>query len=175
MEKKLDSQLIYDGKIIKLYKDDVSYDIKDYNVSVNVSREVTINAKNGYKYALIILFITAMFTDDKFSGSKDNGYGSFRVGSMDYDGLCSINSSLSDAESVGIIPLIPIKGNLPDYAICSGCSRSLIQYQRKMMRQGKEPSNLYRSILYSKIRCQDMFTEKSSMTGRIASLPTRTT
>lgn len=102
------------AEIIKLYKDDVSYDIKDYNVSVNVSREVTINAKNGYKYALIILFITAMFTDDKFSGSKDNGYGSFRVGSMDYDGLCSINSSLSDAESVGIIPLIPIKGNLPD-------------------------------------------------------------
>lgn len=102
------------AEIINLYKDDVSYDIKDSNVSVNVSRKVTINAKNGYKYAFIILFITAIFTDDKFSGSKDSGHGAFYISSLDYDGLCSIDSSLSDIESVAMVPLIPIKGNLPD-------------------------------------------------------------
>lgn len=85
---------------------------KDLSISATMD-QFEIETKEGYKYAFVLICETP-YSEDIFANSIDNTHGAFHISSLDYDGLCSINSSLSDAESVAIIPLIPIKGNLPD-------------------------------------------------------------
>ena len=85
---------------------------KDLSISTTMD-QFEIEPKEGYKYAFVLICETP-YSEDIFANSIDNTHGAFRISSLDYDGLCSINSSLSEAQSVGIIPFIPIKGNLPD-------------------------------------------------------------
>lgn len=104
-----------DGKGIGIVKKTVgmTYQVgKDLSISTTMD-QFEIEPKEGYKYAFVLICETP-YSEDIFANSIDNTHGAFRISSLDYDGLCSINSSLSEAESVGIIPLIPIKGNLPD-------------------------------------------------------------
>lgn len=85
---------------------------KELSISTTMD-QFEIEPKEGYKYAFVLICETP-YLEDIFANSIDNTHGAFRISSLDYDGLCSINSSLSEAQSVGIIPVIPIKGNLPD-------------------------------------------------------------
>ena len=92
--------------------------VMTYQVGKEVSISATmdqfeIETKDGYKYAFVLICETP-YSEDIFANSIDNTHGSFRVSSMDYDGLCSIDCNLAEAQSVGIIPFIPLKGNLPD-------------------------------------------------------------
>ena len=104
-----------DGKGIGIVKKTVgmTYQVgKDLSISTTMD-QFEIEPKEGYKYAFVLICETP-YSEDIFANSIDNTHGAFRISSLDYDGLCSINSSLSEAQSVGIIPFIPIKGNLPD-------------------------------------------------------------
>lgn len=102
------------AKVISLHNDVLLEKVgKDVTINTGIYN-FYVNAQKGYKYGFaIILEENTAFTNE-LQKSKDNGYSNFGVISRDEVGLCSIDSSLSDAESVGIIPLIPIKGNLPD-------------------------------------------------------------
>lgn len=87
----------------------ITYVVASSVLSFNVYQDIHIDAREREKYFFAISFPN---TKNIFLDAKGNG--TWGISSLDYDGLCSINSSLSDAESVAEIPLIPIKGNLPD-------------------------------------------------------------
>lgn len=97
------------ANLIDRRKDVITYVVASSVLSFNVYQDIHIDAIERGKYFFLISFPN---TKNVFLDAK--GDGTWGISSLDYDGLCSINSSLSDAESVGIIPLIPIKGNLPD-------------------------------------------------------------